>query len=201
MQPGTDWGDRGPLPADGVVVGSDAEAREIVTAARRAGAEPPPLGLAGGDLARTLGGRGDIDRIHSADASRVRVDLGSVLLDGRIHWFVAHLVARRSWLVGRTVAVMNAEWYGEWSLGPRAHPGDGLLDISDASLSPKQRILARRRLSSGSHLPHPQIETVRAAAWQTEFERPVPIWLDRQNVGSAGDLSVRLEPAALLVVV
>lgn len=172
-----------------------------MTDAKRSGGETPPLGLAGGDLARTLGGRGDAARLHSNDATHLWIDIGSVLLDGEIHWFVAHLIARRSWARGRTLAVMNAEWCGKWNLGPRAHPGDGLLDITDASLSLSQRILARRRLPTGSHLPHPEIRNSRTSSWQTDLDPPLRVWLDHDLVTSARHLSVRVEPGAMLVVV
>lgn len=198
---GVDWGEHGPLPGNGVIVRSDAEARRVVEQARRSGAAPPPLGLLGGDLCRTLGGTGDAERLRSDAAVRLPVDLGAVLLDGRIHWFVAHLLARRRWLRGRILAVMNAEWFGEWRLGPRAHPDDGLLDVSDGDLAPRDRWKARRRLATGDHLPHPGIRVRRVAAFQEEFDPPLRVWLDHEPAGLARVLSVRVEPDALLVVV
>ena len=54
---GEPWGRPGALPADGMVVASDAEARHAVEQARRANTAIPTLGLRGGDLFRTLGGR------------------------------------------------------------------------------------------------------------------------------------------------
>lgn len=128
-------------------------------------------------------------------------DLGSVLLDGRIHWFTAHLVARRSRLTGRCVAVMNAAFLGSSNLGPRAHPGDGLLDVSDGNLGPIQRLGAARRLRTGTHLPHPDIATSRVAAFSTTFERPVPVLLDGEHAGTVRKLAVRVEKDALRVVV
>ncbi|HJL83024.1 MAG TPA: hypothetical protein QGF43_03830, partial [Acidimicrobiales bacterium] len=89
------------------MAGSDAELRAVVTSARAAGDDPPTVGLTGGDLWRTLGG-GSRTRGFSDESTRVVVDIGSVLLDGRIHWFVAHLVARRSWLIGRCWIAANA---------------------------------------------------------------------------------------------
>src|SRR3954462_4070300 len=97
---GRAWGAPGRMPADGVLVRSDAEARAVVEDALLAGVEIPTLGLLGGDLCRTLGGRGDEDRLRSDDAMTMPVDLVSVLVDGRQHWFVSHLVARRSWWKG-----------------------------------------------------------------------------------------------------
>jgi YegS C-terminal NAD kinase beta sandwich-like domain len=197
------WGGTGGLPPGAVVVADDREARRVVEAARRAGAEVPALGLLGGDLCRTLGGRGDRARLDSADAARVPVDLGSVLIDGRHHWFVAHLVARHAWWRGRIVAAMNAEFLGGWDVAPRSHPGDGRLDVVEvaATMPLADRLRARRRLPAGSHLPHPAITVERRAAVQIEFDRPTPVWLDGERVAEARTLSIRVEPDALVCVV
>jgi hypothetical protein len=203
VEKGRPWGEPGDLPAGGVLVRSDAEAADAVTRARRAGEEVPALGLLGGDLCRTVGGRGDEARLAPGGGSvRLPCDLGAALLDGRLHWFVAHLVARRSWWRGRLFAAMNAQWLGRWDVAPRAHPGDGLLDVLDVpALGPGDRWKAWRRLPSGTHVPHPGIRQQRAAAVQATFDPPLPVWLDGRPVGAVRHVSVRLEPDALLVVV
>lgn len=190
---GEPWGAPGALPADGVVVASDAEARTAVERARRAGADVPALGLTGGDLCRTVGGRGDAARLATADAVTLPIDLGSALLDGVQHWFVAHLVVRRSWWRGRVIAVMNAQWIGSWDVAPRSHPNDGLLDVFDGDLSFDDRLKARRRLLTGTHVPHPGIRQQRVPAVQFEFARPEPVWLDGERVGSARTVTASLE--------
>lgn len=195
------WGGPGRLPDDGVTVDDDARARAVVEAAKRAGRPPPTLGLLGGDLCRTVGGRGDVARLHGDDAVTLPTDLGSVLLDGRLHWFVAHLVVRRSWWRGRVVAVMNAQWLGRWDVAPRSHPNDGLLDVFDGDLSLQDRWKARSRLPTGTHVPHPGIAQRRVSALQVELDRPTPVWLDGERVGEASTLSIRVEPDALHVVV
>jgi hypothetical protein len=131
IEKGQPWGSPGTLPAEGLVVRSDAEARAIVERARRAGESVPPLGLLGGDLCRTVGGAGDEARLHSAEAMQLPSDLGAVLIDGRLHWFVAHLVARKRWWRGRVYVAMNAEFIGRWDVAPRGHPNDGRLDTFD----------------------------------------------------------------------
>jgi YegS C-terminal NAD kinase beta sandwich-like domain len=202
---GEPWGEAADAPADLVVVDGDAEARRVVEEARRAGAQVPALGLAGGDLCRTLGGRGDRSRLVAGaeGCARAPVDLGSVLVDGRHHWFVAHVVARRSWWRGPIVAVMNAEFVGDWDVAPRAHPGDGLLDVVRvaADMSLADRLRARRRLAAGAHVPHPAITIERRPAVQLAFDRPTPVWLDGVPLGEARNLSVRLETDALTCVV
>jgi hypothetical protein len=201
VRKGVDWGRAAPLPDDGVIVASDAEARAVVEHARRSNQAIPPLGLIGGDLCRTLGGPGDPERLRSAAAQTMSCDLGSVLIDGKLHWFVAHLIARRSWWRGRTLAVMNAQWLGAWDLGPRAHPGDGRLDVSDADLALGDRIKARARLRTGTHVPHPAIATSRVTSAIFDLAPGLDIWLDGEKVDRATHLAVRVEPDALTVVI
>lgn len=195
------WGAPGPLGPDGVLVRRDAEARSIVEERRRADEPIPPLGLLGGDLCRTVGGRGDEARLRSTEAMTLPVDLGSVLLDGKQHWFVAHLVVRRSWWRGRVVAAMNAQWIGSWDVAPKGHPNDGMLDVLDGDLGFDDRLKVRSRLATGTHVPHPGIAVSRVPALQIELDRPTPVWLDGERVGSARTLSIRTEADALTCVV
>ena len=195
------WGKPGPLPTDGVVVRSDAEARARVEAARRLEVPPPVIGLLGGDLAKTVGGRGDLERLRSPDAMTLPTDLGSALIDGKLHWFVAHLVVRDRFWRGRVVAVMNAQWIGRWDVAPKSHPNDGLLDVFDGQLGFDDRLKARKRLLTGTHVPHRAIAQSRVSAIQVVLDRPTPVWLDGEQVGRASTLSIRVEPDALTCVV
>jgi hypothetical protein len=189
------------LSEGGVVVRTDSEARRVLETARREHRPFPPLGLLGGDLWRTLGGADrDEARLRSPAAVTFDVDLGEVLLDGRLHLFIAHLVARnRFWT--RAVVAMNAQWLGAWNTGPRAHPNDGLLDTYDVRLGLRQLPAVRSRLHHGAHLPHPGIRERRAAAVQIEIDRPLPVWLDGERFPPARNLSLRIQPDAITVVV
>lgn len=198
---GVDWGERADVPDDAEVAPDDATARSIVEAARRADEATPPLLLTGGDLRRTLGGRRAEDDLRVDGATRVACDLGAVLIDGRLHWFVAHLRVGGHWLAGNAVIVCNAGHLGRWDISPRAHPGDGLLDLVEADLDPVQRVLAWRRLASGTHVPHPDISIRRAPGHQIDLGRARPIRLDGTAVGSGRQLTIRVEPASLDVYV
>ncbi len=205
VRKGQSWGEPGSLPDGGVVVRSDAEARAVLEDARRGGHPYPALGLVGGDLWRTLGGTGDQARLRSDRATTFTVDVGQALVDGNLHLFVAHLVARTH-LWTRALVVMNAQWLttrrgGRWNLGPRAHPGDGLLDVYRVGLGLADLPRVRRRLHHGAHLPHPGIKEQRTAAVQSDMGRPLPVRLDGVDIGRGRVLSVRVEPDALTVVV
>jgi len=200
IEKGKPWGAPGALPADGVVVRSDAEARAVVEEARRSGRPFPPLGLLGGDLCRTLGGTGDESRLRSPEAVTFPVDLGEALVDGRLFLFVAHLVARdRLWR--HSFVAMNAQWLGAWNLGPRAHPGDAKLDTYESALGLSDLPKVRARLHHGAHLPHPRIKERRGPAVQVELPRSLSVSVDGVVVGRGRSLSVRVEPDALSVVI
>ena len=194
---GDPYGEPGELPEGGVIVRTDAEAGAALSAARRDRRPFPALGLLGGDLCRTLGGGGGGGRLQGI---RFTVDLGEALLDGRLHLFVAHMVARtRLW--SRAFVAMNAQYLGDWNLGPRAHPNDGLLDTYDVTLPRNQLLPVRARLPYGTQLPHPGIKERRTAALQVELERPLKVRLDGAGAGVAKVISVRVQPDVLTVVV
>jgi hypothetical protein len=184
-------------------VRSDAEAAHLVERSLRAGAPPPVLVLLGGDLCRTVGGTGDAVHADGPEAMGFPCDVGSVLLDGRLHWFVAHLVARRSWWRGRLFAAMNAQFFGRYDLAPRGHPDDGRLDVLDVDpgFGLGDRVKAWRRLPTGTHVPHPRIRVRSVAALQTTFDPPLRVWLDGIDRGEVANMSLRVEADALTVVV
>ena len=96
---------------------------------------------------------------------------------------------------------MNAQWLGDWNAGPRAHPGDGLLDTYEARLSVADRVKVRSRLHHGAHLPHPGIRERRVPAVQVTLPRMLPIALDGDVVTHGRILSIRVEPDAVTVVI
>ncbi len=199
---GVDFGEEGEIPPDAPTAGSDAAAGRIVAEARRAGRPVPPVVLTGGDLARTLGmarpGPAST-RPAAGTGARFEVDVGAALIDGRIGWFVAHLVARGSWWRGRVLVAANASFIGRWNAAPRSHPGDGRLDVFDASPPLSVRLAARRRLPSGTHVPHPDITQRRISAAQYDLDPALDVYLDGHRLGPARTLSLRVEPAALEV--
>jgi hypothetical protein len=200
ISPGSDYGEPMDPPADALEVLSDHEAAHHLSEARSRGLDPPVLILRGGDLFRTLGGR----RTHVGDPGprqmvRVPVDLGVVVCDGEEHLFTAHAIFRNRRWQGRFEVVMNAQFLGAYDLGPRSHPGDGLLDITVGSLGVRQRAAVRNRARSGSHLPHPGLRTSRSGSHEVDTGHRTSMYLDGVRVAVCSSASIRLESEAFMV--
>ena len=200
---GEDWGEPGRLPDGAPIFSADGQVSRAVEMARGHGIEQPTFGLTGGDLWRTLGAPpGGVDRLRNGPATRVVVDVGWMVFDDREieHAFVAHCVARtRLW--GEALAVMNAEWLKQWDVAPKSHPGDGWLDVTDANLSWSERHKVRKRLPTGTHLPHPGLTISRVRQAEFEFEHRRRLYLDGAPFPRIRRLKFRLQPASLTVLV
>lgn len=188
IRKGEQWGTSVPRPARLLLVASDAEA------ARALDDDPDrPVGVTAGDLHRTIGAPGD-----RTDMQRLPVDLVEVVTNIGTVTALAHVVARRGWWRGPIVAVMNVDHLGDWNVAPRAHPNDGRIDLVEVAgaMTPRERLQARRRLRSGTHVPHPAISTRRVHEASWDFERPFGIWVDHVRIGDASRLAVRVRPDA-----
>lgn len=195
LGPGDSWGADGPLPTTTVIAASDRAVAEAVDA----GADV--VAVSGGDLCRTLGGRGDVATRLGGTALLLPVDVATVVLDENVALTtVAHVIARtRAWN-GPAAAVMNAEWLGEWDVAPRAHPGDGRLDIVQGALPWRDRWQARARVRTGDHLPHPGLRVSRASEAHIRFDRPRAVWVDGQRAGRASTIDVSITATVLVAV-
>lgn len=99
------------------------------------------------------------------------------------------------------VAIMNAAFIGTRNIAPRAHPGDGKVDVVTMQLSPSDRFKAIRRMKTGSHLPHPDISVNRRKHGKLEFSRPRPIRIDGVAKGRASAVEYTVEADAYTIAV
>ena len=196
IKPGQDWGAEGNVPPDTPVVTTD---RELASAAAE-GIEL--VALDGGDMWRTLGGRGGVRDRLGGPSWITPIDLADVSLDGRdLGPMAAHVIARSRLWLGDAAAIMNAQWWGDRDMAPRSHPGDGRLDTLVGALPLRQLLQARTLVRSGRHIPHPAITTGRPTRFDHTFERPRHIWVDGQHRGSGRTLAVAIRPNAISVLV
>ncbi len=194
IRKGQEWATPIERPTDLPIVATDVEL---------AGHDPAagPVGLAGGDLFRTLG-----EPEPRPAAIALPVDRLRVTADGAVTPAIAHVVVRRpgrtGWWRGPLIAVCNIDYIGQWNVAPRAHPNDGRFDVIETTeLSMRDRWAARQRLPQGTHVPHPAIHVTTATQRTWEFERPMSIVIDGRPAGTVTRLEVSIEPDALTVVV
>lgn len=204
IEPGMPWGRQVPRPDDLVVAHSDHDLSRLLAQQLR-----QPIAVAGGDLARTLGTRGNDRRstMNEFPIDLIEVRLGAQSArPSELLVACAHVIARSPWRRGHwwrgpILAVMNAEFIGDWDVAPRGHPNDGRAEVFEvaASMSVRDRLGARRRLATGTHVPHPRIasRSVRTAAW--DFPRPLDVIVDGQPVGRTSSLAITVRPDAAIV--
>jgi len=176
-------------PPDGLIgVASDAEAASV---------DGDRVRLTGGDLLASLGGP-----TTGSQVGRFDIDLLRVASDEGVHVAIAHVIARgRTWWRGPIAGAFNVDRRGRWDAAPRAHPGDGLLDVIevDAGMSVRDRWQAWRRLPTGTHVPHPAITVRRARAVSWTFDPPRRLWVDGERRGFVRCLKVTVEHGAATV--
>ena len=194
------WGSLSPLPPDGVIIKTNKELLEKVNNCKRQGIDLPTFGLLGGDLWRTLGGRRAEERLYGGEATTLDIDLGCALLDGKIFWFCAHMFIG-SKLKGEKIFISNVAHYGKTNPAPKAHPGDGKFDMLEVKLSPFQTFKAVKRVSAGTHIPHPGIKYKQVSSEQFSFGKKLSIEIDGKNIGKFSTVSIRIENEALRVVI
>tara|TARA_B100001769_G_C21974069_1_gene523946 strand:+ start:238 stop:846 length:609 start_codon:yes stop_codon:yes gene_type:complete len=200
IEKGRSWGSLSPLPPEGVIIKTNKELLEKVNDCKRQGIDLPTFGLLGGDLWRTLGGRRAEERLYGGEATTLDIDLGCALLDGKIFWFCAHMFIG-SKLKGEKIFISNVAHYGKMNPAPKAHPGDGKFDMLEVKLSPFQTFKAVKRVSAGTHIPHPGIKYKQVSSEQFSFEKKLSIEIDGKNIGKFSTVSIRIENEALRVVI
>ena len=200
IEKGRSWGSLSPLPPEGVIIKTNKELLEKVNNCKRQGIDLPTFGLLGGDLWRTLGGRRAEERLYGGEATTLDIDLGCALLDGKIFWFCAHMFIG-SKLKGEKIFISNVAHYGKMNPAPKAHPGDGKFDMLEVKLSPFQTFKAVKRVSAGTHIPHPGIKYKQVSSEQFSFEKKLSIEIDGKNIGKFSTVSIRIENEALRVVI
>ena len=221
LRPGEPWGHAASSPPDVEVAGDDGDL--VAVAASHPGAlvryRPSPRS----DLARALGlgpdGVGttevaiDALAIDPDDGAVNAVDAVNVVVLGpppdRLRWTARapHITVRvdgRAWFSGRatTVVVANGQFLRGTDIVPRGHPGDGWAEVQVYALARRARRGMRRRLPTGTHVPHPGVRSVRGRRVEVEIVgRRLPVEVDGRPRGRTGRLVVTLVPADIRLLV
>jgi len=221
LRPGDPWGAPAPGPADLEIRGGDADLADVLT--RSPGARIRYLPDARSDLARSLGIPRDggpldgEDRLLPVDALRVVAgDREALCVNAMVlgtppgalrRWTrrtaVEVTVEGRPWRTSTatTVLVANGEFLDALDVVPRGHPGDGRAEVQLYELAPSQRAGMRRRLVTGTHVPHPCITARTARRVDVRAARPLRCSVDGRPWPPAAAVTVEVLPGLLQLVV
>jgi hypothetical protein len=209
---GEPWGSPHDGAPDLVVTGDDAALAAAV--ATRPGAIVRFEADATSDLARALGlpspaadGRAvPADALRLADGALAVNMVVSGVAPSRLRVrhrrrvCTVHVDDRRVF-EGRatTVVVANGEFLDGLDVVPRGHPGDGRLEVQVYALAPAQRRRMRRRLPTGTHVPHPEIHAFQGRTVRVAWEVAATLGIDGRSGPPTTDVAVSLEPRAFAV--
>jgi len=190
------WGKPGVIPDDVVFAVNDSQ----VAAFPELRVQP-----IGGNLWRSLGSPQRRDAGDACTELPIDVLRCTVAHHGEPSIVIAvSEVCVGSWFArdGMTV-ITNVGTFGDMNLAPRAHPNDGEFDsfVLDGSTSWRQRVLARRRSVTGTHVPHPTISVTRGRHFEITRHGRAELLIDGQPHGPWTSLSVDIVPDFMTVLV
>jgi hypothetical protein len=166
------------------------------------------------DLARALGLPGPAEAGRAAPLDALRLADGALAVNTVVSGVVPSRLRmrhrRRACLVhvddrqvfeGRatTVVVANGQFLDGLDVVPRGHPGDGWLEVQVYALAPAQRRRMRRRLPTGTHVPHPEIHAFQGRTVRVAWEAAAELGIDGRSGPPAADVAVSLERHAFAV--
>lgn len=199
VKKGTQWGRPGRPGPRVPVARSDEEASLLIAQGS------VEVILVSGDMAKTVGSSGNEKgpRFFSVPIDLLVV---SVRHDDGVtdHRVLSHCVVRRKWssggfFRGRFTAFCNAQFLNGRNIAPRGHPNDGKFEIVeiDSRASFRQRFLMLSRMTSGTHVPHPDIHVRQTSAFD-EAHLTGSVFIDGRLVVGGLD-SIRIDTDAIVV--
>ena len=189
IEKGKEWGEPGVVPPETVSVLSDAQL-----------AASDPTGMYSvrfGDLFYSVGqprelGIGDQCVVAPIDALECELTVNSK----QVVVLAASSILIGTWWRKSWIAVTNAEWIGPYNIAPRSHPNDGRCEVLEFSskMPLQQRWLARRKMRTGTHVPHPQIETRSVRTASFDIPSSSGVLIDSVKYSQVTHISVRVIP-------
>ena len=196
IEKGQPWGTAGIVPSGLNVARSD---REVIDSGS-------PCAVSAGNLHAALGrpsvkNPGDECMLLPVDGMRVEVERP----DGtrEVLHAVSDVTVGSWWARSGWVVVSNTGHIGSLNLLPRAHPNDGRLDVLvlAGSMGYRERMTARGRARTGSHLSHPDLSVKAVTEWAHTRRGRERLRVDGSRVAEWSRIVVMVEPDRWLVVV
>jgi YegS C-terminal NAD kinase beta sandwich-like domain len=214
LRHGQPWGHPPTGPPDVEIAGDDADLADVTLRHPDALVRFRPAPTS--DLGRALGLSPDAAGTTEVTLDALAFDTNGRAVNAvivgrppdRVRWTtrpasVSVTIDGRRWFAGlaTTVVVASGQFVRGADLVPRGHPGDGWAEVQVYALTRNERGAMRRRLPSGTHLPHPRIKTGRARRVEISVDRALPLEVDGRDRARTRQLSVALVPEAIRLLV
>lgn len=196
IEKGKTWGTPSVMPTGTTRVGSDrdlAVSRDSVVV------------VCGGDLWESLGR--PVPKQPGEQCQAVPIDrLTCSIFTGMSTTTLtaaSHVRVGRWFGPGQLAILTNVGRIGPRIIAPRAHPNDGRLDlvVVDPGMPFMQRLRARRRMRSGTHVPHPQISTRTVEVWEFLRRGREPLFVDGRRIRGWKSAAVSIESDDVVVLI
>lgn len=198
IEKGAPWGTPGHVPEGSVRASSDRAAAESDM--------ERVVVLTAGDLHRGVGQPrpkevGEACTLLPVDVLEVKVTTGEG--ETTFHRAVGHVCLGHFVSARGFTGLVNAGFVDGLNLAPRGHPGDGRVElvVAEAKMPWRQRMMARRRARTGSHLPHPSIRVSAVQEWTFVRQNDETLSIDGHDLYAWSEAAVTVRPGLLVVAV
>jgi len=212
-----DWGTAPAGPPDVTIAGTDRDLAAAVVAQPGARIAFRPTGAS--DLARALGLRatarpaslevpldtlsctGDIE-VTAVNAVVLGTHPGRLRSWSPMRGCTVHVDGRERWSgPATTVVVAIGQFLDGADVVGRGHPGDGRAEVQVYAVGRRERAALRRRIATGTHLPHPGILATSGRVVEISGEVQTPVGADGVGAGRARTLRIAVRAGAYSLVV
>ncbi len=159
------------------------------------------IGIIGGNLFTSLGGNIGLDYPSNSTVTSCSIDIGCVSIGDDSFYFASTLLVLNLLRPWASTGIVNTQLSNGNRYAPKAHPGDGFMEEIESNLDIRQAIIARKKLKSGDHLPHPQLRLKKGKAFTYDSPKGMKLILDSKSIGRYKAFSVKVIPHAIQVIV
>tara|TARA_B100000686_G_C16459140_1_gene796163 strand:+ start:66 stop:686 length:621 start_codon:yes stop_codon:yes gene_type:complete len=189
------WSKEIVVPRQIRTAGSDQEIAELYELGEKI------IGLTSGDLHSSLGGNLSVQRTVANKTTACNIDLGKVTTEQDSYIFASYCKILHRYAPWKGKVIVNSQLIAGRRLAPKAHPGDGHLELIESSLTFRQALLARRKAKLGDHLPHPDLKIKRVHNFKYDFEESKKLVIDNQFIGYHKFVEFEVLPHAITIIV
>lgn len=191
---GSTWGEPAVVQPHWRVAHKDAQIRGV-----------DPVLLAGGNIWRALGCPtthkvGEECLVLPVDTARCVVTTSH---GEQVVTAVSEIIIGSWWSRAGCTIISNSGILEGLNVTPRAHPNDGEWDVLSisAGLGLREKLHARRRARTGTHIPHPRLRTLRIGTHAAVRDRRARLMIDGVVVRGWTSVTITVVPDSAHVVV